>query len=213
MEEKLIAPCGMNCALCTSYLAMDNDLKKRGFSKSYCPGCLPRGKNCAFIKKQCEKLGKGLVRFCYECEQYPCRRLKSLDKRYRENYHMSMIENLNLIQKGGMEQFLEKEEAKWRCPKCGKIICCHNGLCYNCELDALRRNPKYRWGDREKAVDVNYTPKYVRKFSLTAFKDERIVEIVRNSDHRTVAIWAMDCADRVLPYFEKGYPEDHRPRA
>lgn len=25
MEEKLIAPCGMNCALCVSYLAMQND--------------------------------------------------------------------------------------------------------------------------------------------------------------------------------------------
>jgi hypothetical protein len=39
MEENLIAPCGMNCGLCVSYLAMKNDLKKKGFGKSYCSGC------------------------------------------------------------------------------------------------------------------------------------------------------------------------------
>jgi hypothetical protein len=29
MEEKLIAPCGMNCGVCVSYLAMKNDLNKQ----------------------------------------------------------------------------------------------------------------------------------------------------------------------------------------
>jgi hypothetical protein len=30
MEEQVIAPCGMNCGVCASYLAMKNDLKKKG---------------------------------------------------------------------------------------------------------------------------------------------------------------------------------------
>ena len=30
MEEVLIAPCGMNCGFCSSYLAMKNDLKSTG---------------------------------------------------------------------------------------------------------------------------------------------------------------------------------------
>ena len=147
MEEKLIAPCGMNCGVCASYLAMKNDLKKKGFGKAYCAGCLPRGKNCTFMKKQCALLGKGLVRFCYECAGFPCRRLKALDKRYRTFYHMSMIENLEYIQKNGIREFLEKEAAKSQCPECGEVICCHNGLCFNCELDKLRQNKKYRWGE------------------------------------------------------------------
>ena len=145
MEEKLIAPCGMNCGLCVSYLAMKNDLKNKGFSKGYCPGCLPRGKNCAFLKSHCDLLGKGLVRFCYDCENFPCRRLKTLDERYQAKYHMSMIENLNFIKARGIEPFLVKEEAKWRCPDCGGVICCHNGLCLNCSLDKLRQNKKYCW--------------------------------------------------------------------
>ena len=148
MEEILIAPCGMNCALCVSYLALKNDLQKQGFSKKYCAGCLPRGKNCAFMKGQCALLGEGRVRFCYECDEFPCHRLKTLDARYRARYHMSMIENLEFIRDHGVESFLEKEEAKWRCPECGGTICCHNGLCLNCGLETLVQNKKYRWGEQ-----------------------------------------------------------------
>ena len=143
----LIAPCGMNCGVCVSYLAMKNNLNKRGFKRVYCEGCLPRGKNCLHMGDWCEVLGKGLVRFCYECENFPCSRLKALDKRYRTKYHMSMIENLEFIKEHGIERFLEKEEAKWRCSECGEVICCHNGLCLNCGLDKLRQNKKYRWDE------------------------------------------------------------------
>ena len=154
MEEKLIAPCGMNCSVCIAHQAMVNDLDKKGFHRTYCPGCLPRGKNCTFMKHQCDLVGKGLVRFCSECGKFPCARLKNLDKRYRTKYHLSMIENLEFIQKNGMPSFLEKEEAKWRCPDCGGEICCHNGLCLKCDLDKLRRNRKYRW-DEETGTNEN----------------------------------------------------------
>ena len=49
------------------------------------------------------------------------------------------------------------------------------------------------------------------KFSIT-HKDESMVELVRKTDHKTLAIWAIDCAERVMPYFEEKYPQDHRPR-
>lgn len=42
--------------------------------------------------------------------------------------------------------------------------------------------------------------------------DEPIEELVRKTDHTILAIWAADCADRVLLYFEDKYPEDKRPR-
>ena len=31
-------------------------------------------------------------------------------------------------------------------------------------------------------------------------------------DHRSLALWAADCAEHVLPTFEEVYPEDDRPR-
>lgn len=43
-------------------------------------------------------------------------------------------------------------------------------------------------------------------------RDKAIAELARRSNHRTLATWAADCAERVLPYFEKKYPEDNRPR-
>lgn len=148
MEDKLIAPCGMNCSLCIAYQAKLYDLDKQGFRRKYCPGCLPRGENCTHMRDHCDLVGKGQVRFCFECGDFPCKRLKNLDKRYRTKYHLSMIENLNCIKEQGIETYLAKEKTRWRCPECGEIICCHNGLCLNCDLEKLRRNRKYRWNEQ-----------------------------------------------------------------
>ena len=49
------------------------------------------------------------------------------------------------------------------------------------------------------------------KFSITR-KDEEMLELVSKTNHKTVALWAIDCAERVMPYFEEKYPQDHRPR-
>ena len=50
-----------------------------------------------------------------------------------------------------------------------------------------------------------------QKFSIT-HKDEGMLELIRKINHKTLAVWAIDCTERVLPYFEEKYPEDHRPR-
>ena len=42
--------------------------------------------------------------------------------------------------------------------------------------------------------------------------DKSIEELARRTDHRKLAFWAADCAERALPYFEKISPEDDRPR-
>ncbi len=148
MEEILIAPCGMNCALCANYLAGKYDLKSKGIQKSYCEGCRPRGKNCAFMKKNCELIGEGRIKYCYTCETFPCKRLKSLDERYRKKYHMSMIENLKDIKDSGIDKFLAQQEKKWKCPMCGGNISCHDGFCYNCEAEDLKKKKKKEgWTD------------------------------------------------------------------
>jgi hypothetical protein len=50
------------------------------------------------------------------------------------------------------------------------------------------------------------------KFSLTTYKDEATWELVRKTDQQTLAVWAIDCVERVMPYFEETNPRDHRPR-
>jgi hypothetical protein len=42
--------------------------------------------------------------------------------------------------------------------------------------------------------------------------DDKIAELAARADHKTLAVWACDCAERVLPYFEERSPEDERPR-
>ena len=39
-----------------------------------------------------------------------------------------------------------------------------------------------------------------------------MVKLVDETDKKTLAVWAIDCADKVLPFYEKDYPNDSRPR-
>ncbi len=48
-------------------------------------------------------------------------------------------------------------------------------------------------------------------FSI-ARKDEAMLELVKKTDQKTLAFWAIDCAERVMPFFEDQYPQDPRPR-
>lgn len=128
IRAELIAPCGMNCRLCMAY---QREKKKcRGCNNDdstkpvYCISCIL--KNCATIQNN----NSGL---CYECEKFPCRRLKQLDKRYRSKYHMSMIENLEYIKQHGMEAFLKNEESRWTCIECGSIVSVHRNACLICK--------------------------------------------------------------------------------
>jgi len=126
-EPKLIAPCGMNCGICLAYLRKERRCPGcHGDDRSIPPGC----QKC--IIRNCETVKLSKSGFCYECEKYPCTRLKQLDKRYRTKYSMSMIENLASIKATGLSAFIEKEQQRWRCPKCGGVICVHRGYCLDC---------------------------------------------------------------------------------
>jgi hypothetical protein len=127
MKAELIAPCGMNCGICLAYLRKDRK----------CPGCHGDDTNKSITRVSCIIRNCGNIKssksgFCYECTEYPCKRLKQLDNRYRTKYSMSMIENLESIKRIGLSTFVEKEEERWKCLKCGGIICVHRGYCYNC---------------------------------------------------------------------------------
>ncbi|MFC1942706.1 DUF3795 domain-containing protein [Chloroflexota bacterium] len=148
MDKELIAPCGMNCEICSGYLASKHDIKSEGIRMPCCAGCRPRDKKCAFLKKRCSLLLGNQVEYCYECESFPCTGLIHIDNRYKTLYRMSMIENLESIKTKGITEFLESEAERWKCPECGAVICCHNGICFNCGLEMLRnKKNQYRWED------------------------------------------------------------------
>ncbi len=47
---------------------------------------------------------------------------------------------------------------------------------------------------------------------LVTHKDRSTVELIRKTKHKTLAIWAIDFAMRVMPYFEEEYKEENSPR-
>jgi len=129
-DPDLIAPCGMNCAICSAYLAFTEG--NPGEKATRCTGCRARNKKCAYLKGQCPGLRNGNPQFCFTCMKFPCKRLENLDRRYRTRYDMSMIDNLRCIQEKGMDAFLLSQREKYRCPRCGGTICVHTRKCYRC---------------------------------------------------------------------------------
>jgi hypothetical protein len=131
MRLELIAPCGMNCALCMAWQR----------EKDRCPGCrdddAEKSKSRATcVIKNCDRLEQSGLKYCSSrCEKYPCKRLRDLDKRYRTKYRMSMIENLESIEAVGIRAFVRAEKERWACPDCGGVICVHKACCSVCGLE------------------------------------------------------------------------------
>jgi hypothetical protein len=135
IKASLIAPCGMNCGTCMAYLR----------DKNTCPGCRVEDPNKAVSIlrckiKNCEVLQEDNLKFCFECDSFPCERVKHMDKRYRTRYQISTIENLENIQRLGIRQFVTNEKVRWACPNCGGAICVHRQVCYGCGRKSETRN-------------------------------------------------------------------------
>ena len=120
-DMNLVAPCGMYCGTCRSYLILKKNLFEEKGRKSGCKGCRIRNKNCSFIKRDCALIRKKEIDFCYECESFPCSNLKRIDEGYSERYNVSFISNLERLQEVGLEQWLKEKEDLYRCPECGYL--------------------------------------------------------------------------------------------
>lgn len=128
MNRTMIAPCGMNCGLCSAY---QRKVKRCGGCHGedntkpvYCVSC---------VIKNCPTIQSNATGFCYDCKTYPCRRLKNLDARYTRKYHMSMLQNLEAIKKNGLDAFVKAEAKRWACRNCGTTICVHQHMCPACK--------------------------------------------------------------------------------
>jgi hypothetical protein len=117
----LIAPCGMDCAICMAYLRQ----------KNRCGGCYAPDRKC---NRNCtiSACRKVQGRCHPDCGEFPCRRLSQLDTRYRTKYHMSMLDNLETIRKEGIRAFVKSERERWTCKACGMTIDVHHYRCSAC---------------------------------------------------------------------------------
>lgn len=125
IETLMFAPCGMNCKVCYKHCA----------HKKPCRGCLNgnlgKPEHCRNCKiKDCIR-EKGLS-YCYECNEIPCKRIKSLEKSYRTRYNASLIANSRFASEHGLEEFMRQQKEKYTCPQCGGIVSIHDFCCSEC---------------------------------------------------------------------------------
>ncbi|HPJ63406.1 DUF3795 domain-containing protein [Lentimicrobium sp.] len=125
----VISPCGINCTTCYAFQRSKNRCSgcrnQSGYKPNYCVVCKI---------VNCERLAMTLSGFCHECDQFPCARLKQLDKRYRNKYHSSLVGNLRDLKAMGPEAYMEREDVRCRCSRCGTVICIHSDACQQCGL-------------------------------------------------------------------------------
>lgn len=152
VNKNLTGRCGLYCGACIIYRAYKDSeqLQKRIAEERTARGedCKPEeircegcqtvlvdgwnskewGRNCKIVK--CLQ-GKKLD-FCYECDTYPeCKKFLVVSDSCLKHGE-SLTENLSRIEAGKVEEWLEEEDEKWRCQKCGNPISMHLGECHWC---------------------------------------------------------------------------------
>ncbi|MGB8455994.1 MAG: DUF3795 domain-containing protein [Anaerocolumna sp.] len=133
IEISMFAPCGMNCMVCY----------KHCYHKKPCAGCLNsdtgKPEHCRNCKiKDCIK-GKGLT-YCFECVDYACKQIKSLEKSYNTRYDTSIMKNSQTVKEAGLVEFMKLQNEEYTCPVCGGIISIHDAECSECQRKSKLKN-------------------------------------------------------------------------
>jgi hypothetical protein len=98
-QNVLTGPCGLYCALCSDYQA------------SACPGCRTIAGRCLNVDGLCETYACSDahgVEFCFECGDYPCRKLEpALDGADRLPHNVKVF-NLAYIEHHGLAEWTKE---------------------------------------------------------------------------------------------------------
>ncbi len=125
IAEEMFAPCGLNCLLCYKHLA----------TKNACPGCRQEGAgkpaHCLHCSRKDCAQARGLTH-CFQCDQFPCKLIKNLERTYIKRYGVSLIENGRAARADGLAQFMQHEKGRWSCTSCHGIVCMHDRECSDC---------------------------------------------------------------------------------
>lgn len=153
----LAAVCGTYCGACPAYIAKHSSddqikirLQKRLSSEPMkaqksmpdpkwmdgilCDGCLSGGQ-IAFHCQRCSiktcAAGKKNVTRCSDCNELPCYRITNMINTgllHRAEY----LPNLEKIREMGAENWVQYEEERWHCPKCGFPMSWYDAGCASC---------------------------------------------------------------------------------
>lgn len=117
MELEKVAPCGIDCVNCELYeknnrvdvLERVAKITGKTIEELKCKGCRLQG-GCT-MHENCETLAcvqDKEVNFCFDCNDFPCKRLQPMKEGADRYPHNLKVYNLCQIQKMGIEKFLEQ---------------------------------------------------------------------------------------------------------
>lgn len=157
-KAPLAAACGTYCGACPAFLAKhstDEQIKIRQQKRSssgpeqaqkgippstwmdglLCDGCLSGGElaghcqHCAIRK--CAEAKQNDAR-CTECDELPCARINNLINMGHYLHRNEYLPNLEKIRELGVEKWVEYEQERWRCPRCGLPMSWYDAECVGC---------------------------------------------------------------------------------
>jgi hypothetical protein len=157
-KVQLAAACGTYCGACPAYIAKHGEdeqnkmnLQKRhssGPTKTLdgvppsnwmdgllCDGCLSGGtlaahcQHCA-IRKCAENKQKDAR--CSGCDELPCNRITNLINMGHYLHRKEYLPNLKKIREMGVQEWVDYEAERWRCPQCGMPMLWYDAECAGC---------------------------------------------------------------------------------
>jgi hypothetical protein len=158
-KAHLAAACGTYCGACPAYIAKHSEdeqikmkLQKRSSSGStkaakgippsnwmdglLCDGCLSGGTLAAHCKTcniRLHAASKQKDSRCTDCEELPCFRITNLINMGRYLHRNEYLPNLKKIREMGVQEWVKKEEERWRCQKCGLPMSWYDAECARCQ--------------------------------------------------------------------------------
>jgi hypothetical protein len=139
-DETLVGVCGLYCGTCPIYrMYKDEDTERleRAARETFhckpeeivCEGC--HGPIECLWSPECRirtcALERGLGSCC-ECSDLPCDELSAFSADRRD----IPIANLRRVAEIGLEAWVAEQDARWRCPACGKPVDIYSETCRAC---------------------------------------------------------------------------------
>jgi ribosomal protein S27AE len=139
--QDLAAPCGLYCGVCAVYIAhRDDNLKFKerltgvynvGVEDIKCRGCLSDEpfvycRTCAIKVCTSEKGIEG----CHQCVDFPCKHIEGFPLPVGKKVILRAIPSWREC---GTERWMEEEEKRYYCPKCGYKLFRGVRTCRNCK--------------------------------------------------------------------------------
>jgi hypothetical protein len=114
--------CGLYCAACPDYRdSKCHGCKSDNLKEGLCMNC--NLKSCAREKG---------VEFCFECTDYPCRKLEEFKTDKHCPYHTEVYDYMDTIKTRGRDVWLSEMKKRWSCPGCGKELVWWDTECPEC---------------------------------------------------------------------------------